>query len=105
LLRVNETDITPLDFTSRILVNQWKLEPFEEELTVMKVTIKGEGKTIEYKLLDRYDTATNTSSMARTTGLYLYCCRQPCLQKIFSQGKEYFPPELIGNDKNVLTLC
>jgi saccharopine dehydrogenase-like NADP-dependent oxidoreductase len=43
----------------------------EEEFTVMKVIIKGEGKTIEYNLLDRYDTATQTTSMARTTG---YTC-------------------------------
>ncbi len=43
----------------------------EEEFTVMKVILKGENKTIEYTLLDRFDTGTKTSSMARTTG---YTC-------------------------------
>lgn len=64
-------DISPLDFTSRLLLNEWKLGPEEEEFTVMKVIVKGEGQTIEYNLIDRYDAATKTSSMARTTG---YTC-------------------------------
>src|SRR5688572_5951095 len=70
-LRIDDTDITPLEFTSKILVEQWKLEPEEEEFTVMKVIVRGENKTIEYTLLDRYDSQTRTSSMARTTG---YTC-------------------------------
>jgi len=32
-LRINDTDITPLEFTSRLLVNEWKLGPEEEEFT------------------------------------------------------------------------
>src|SRR5687768_555411 len=36
-LRINDADITPLEFTSKLLVEQWKLEPEEEEFTVMKV--------------------------------------------------------------------
>ena len=45
-LRINQVDITPLDFTSKLLVNEWKLGPEEEEFTVMKVIVKGDGKTI-----------------------------------------------------------
>ena len=71
-LRIKEVDISPLDFTSRLLLNQWKLEPGEEEFTVMKVIVEGEvngkPKTVQYDLLDRYDVASQTSSMARTTG-------------------------------------
>jgi lysine 6-dehydrogenase len=98
-LRIKEVDITPLDFTSKLLVNQWKLEPEEEEFTVMKVIIKGEGKMIEYNLLDRYDAVTKISSMARTTG---YTCTAAInlISKGLFNSKGVFPPELVGNDKN-----
>ena len=39
-LRINETDISPLEFTSKLLINEWKLGPEEEEFTVMKVIVK-----------------------------------------------------------------
>ncbi len=97
-LRINETDISPLEFTSRLLVDQWKLEPGEKEFTVMKVIITGEGKTIEYDLLDHYDPVTQTSSMSRTTG---YTCT--AVVNLVSKGlfreKGVFPPEFVGRDK------
>ena len=72
---VNDKDIVPLDFVSKLLINKWKLEPDEEEFTVMKVVLEGKqhgkAKRIEYNLLDRYDPVTRTSCMARTTG---YTC-------------------------------
>jgi hypothetical protein len=37
----------------------------KKKFTVMKVIVKGESKTVEYNLLDRYDAVTKTSSMAR----------------------------------------
>jgi saccharopine dehydrogenase-like NADP-dependent oxidoreductase len=97
-LRIKEVDITPLDFTSKLLVNEWKLGSEEEEFTVMKVIIKGEGKTIEYNLLDRYDAATKTSSMARTTGYTCTAAVNLISKELFTE-KGVFPPELIGNKK------
>lgn len=97
-LRFGEQDITPLDFTSKLLVNQWKFEPEEEEFTVMKVIIKGEGKTIEYNLLDRYDAATKTSSMARTTGYTCTAAVNLIAKGLFNE-EGVFPPELVGKDK------
>jgi saccharopine dehydrogenase-like NADP-dependent oxidoreductase len=98
-LRIKEADITPLDFTSKLLVNQWKLEPEEEEFTVMKVIVKGEGKTVEYSLLDRYDAVTKTSSMARTTGYTCTAAVNLIAKGMFSE-KGVFPPELIGKNKD-----
>ncbi|MBC7872779.1 MAG: saccharopine dehydrogenase NADP-binding domain-containing protein [Ferruginibacter sp.] len=97
-LRFEEVDISPLEFTSRLLVNHWKLGPEEEELTIMKVLVKGEDKTIEYNLLDRYDELTKTSSMARTTG---YTCNAAVnlVGKSLFNEKGVFPPELIGKNK------
>ena len=97
--RINKTDITPLEFTSKLLVNEWKLEPEEEEFTVMKVIVKGEGKTIEYSLYDEYDAETKTSSMARTTG-YTCTAAVNLIAKNMFVEKGIFPPELIGKDKN-----
>jgi len=97
-LHIDETDIIPLEFTSKLLVNQWKLEPGEEEFTVMKVIVKSKDKTIEYNLLDRYDAATKTSSMARTTG-YTCAAAVNLIAKHMFNKKGVFPPELVGNDK------
>lgn len=101
-IRMGDVDISPLEFTSRLLVNQWKLEPGVEEFTVMKVIIKGHKKndhiTIAYNLLDRYDKVTNISSMARTTG-YTCTAAVNLIAKGMFTRKGVFPPELIGNDK------
>ena len=102
-LRIDETDISPLEFVSKLLINQWKLEPGEEEFTVLKLIIKGEmngkQKTIEYNLLDYYDRVTGTSSMARTTG-YTCTAAVNLLAKNLFNEKGVFPLELIGKNKN-----
>ncbi len=97
-LRFEEVDITPLEFTSRLLINEWKLGPEEEEFTVMKVIVKGDEKTVEYNLLDRYDVETKTSSMARTTGYTCTAAVNLIAKGLFNE-KGVFPPELIGKDK------
>ena len=101
-IHVDEVDVIPLEFTSKLLVNQWKLEPDEEEFTVMKVIMKGEKdgkqKTIEYFLLDKYDPVTMTSSMARTTGYTCTAAVNLIAKKLFTE-KGVFPPELVGKDK------
>ncbi len=98
-LRIKEVDISPLDFTSRLLVNEWKLEPGEEEFTILKIIMKGEGKTIEYDLLDRYDAATKTTSMARTTGYSCTAAVNLIAKKMFTE-KGVYPPELVGKNKS-----
>jgi saccharopine dehydrogenase-like NADP-dependent oxidoreductase len=97
-LRFDEVDITPLEFTSRLLLNQWKLDPEEDEFTVMKVIIKGEGKTITYDLLDRYDAKSITSSMARTTGYTATAVVNLIAKGLFTE-KGVSPPEIIGKNK------
>jgi saccharopine dehydrogenase-like NADP-dependent oxidoreductase len=101
-LRIHDADISPLEFTSKLLVNEWKLGPEEEEFTVMKVIVKGEKagkeKTIEYDLFDRYDIATKTSSMARTTGYTCTAAVNLVLKGLFTK-KGIFPPELVGKYK------
>ena len=94
--------INPLEFTSAVLLNEWKLGTTEEELTIMKVIVKGtmngQPKTIEYSVLDKYDTATQTSSMSRTTGYTCTAAANAFAEGLFS-GKGVFPPELVGKHK------
>ena len=100
---VNGTEILPLDFTSKILFNEWKLDETEEELTVMRITLRGENKNGEieeiiYNLYDEYCPETQTSSMARTTGYTATAVTNIFLEGLFSQ-KGVFPPELIGKNE------
>jgi lysine 6-dehydrogenase len=97
-LRIDQVDISPLDFTSKLLVNEWKPDAEEEEFTIMKAIIKGEGKTVRYDLFDRYDATTKTSSMARTTGYTCTAAVNLIAKGMFTE-KGVFPPELVGKNK------
>ncbi len=100
-ITINNTAIRPIDFTSKILINDWKLNPDEEEFTVMRVTLKGqlEGKpiTVRYELYDEFEKEEQLSSMARTTGYTATAHAELILQSRFN-GKGVFPPELVGMD-------
>ena len=98
-IEVGSTKISPLQFTSKILFNDWKLGAEEEELTVMKVIVEGEKKKIEYNMLDRYDPKTKTSSMSRTTG-YTCTAAVHLIAKGLFKEKGVFPPELVGKNKD-----
>ncbi len=97
---INGVSISPLDFTSKILFKEWKLGETEEELTVMRISLKGENSSgqqeeIVYNLYDEYCHDTNTSSMARTTGYTATAAANLFLEGIFIE-KGVFPPELVG---------
>lgn len=99
-IEVNGNKVTPLDFTSKVLFNEWKLGETEEELTVMRVTVKGKndkGETEEvvYNLYDEYCTETKTSSMSRSTGYTATAAANLFLEGLFRE-KGVFPPELVG---------
>ncbi len=71
-LAIGDQRVRPLDLTARLLIDDWKLEPGEQEFTAMRVEVEGlEGSQRVVKrvdLLDRTDPSTGDSSMARTTG-------------------------------------
>lgn len=72
---LNGARIRPLDVTARLLFDAWRFQPGEADLTAMRVIVEGRRADrrvrYTYDLLDRYDAATGTLSMARTTG---YTC-------------------------------
>ena len=99
-ININGVDISPLEFSSKILFNEWKLGDTEEEITVMRITLTGtnkigESKTIVYNLHDEFCQKTNASSMARTTGYTATAAANLFLDGLFSE-KGVFPPELVG---------
>ena len=102
-IMINGAEVSPLDFTSKILFNEWKLGETEVELTIMRVTLKGENingeiEEIVYNLYDEYCPETQTSSMARTTGYTATAVANLFLEGLFME-KGIFPPELIGKQE------
>ncbi|MEN8200968.1 MAG: saccharopine dehydrogenase C-terminal domain-containing protein [Bacteroidota bacterium] len=92
--------VSPLEFTSKILFNEWRLGDEEEELTVMRVTVKGvnaqdQTEEVVYSLYDAYNKETGTSSMARTTGYTATAAANMFMDGLFAE-KGVFPPELVG---------
>lgn len=102
-IEINGSLVSPLDFTSKLLFNEWKLGDTEEELTVLRVTLKGENsegqkEEVVYSMHDEYNKDTETSSMARTTGYTATAAANLFLDGLFSE-KGVFPPELLGKHK------
>ncbi len=91
--------ISPMEFTSSLLFDQWKLGETEPEFTLMQIKIADAEKTISYDLYDEYDAATQTSSMGRTTGYTSTAALNMLIEKLFT-AKGVFPPELVGKDEN-----
>ena len=71
-ISIGDRLISPLEVTTEVLISNWQLEAGEQDLSVLRVIASGvkENKeaTVQYDLLDHYDTSTNITSMARTTG-------------------------------------
>jgi len=91
----------PIDVTAHLLKKHWELENNETEFTVMRIKIsgteQGQSVTYQYDLYDEYDSATRTTSMARTTG---YAC-SAAANLVLEQGfdiKGVSPPEKVASD-------
>jgi saccharopine dehydrogenase-like NADP-dependent oxidoreductase len=95
---VKGQQISPMEFTSALLFDLWKLGETEEEFTLMQIKISDAEKTICYDLYDEYDAATQTSSMSRTTGYTCTAALNMLIEKLFTE-KGVFPPELVGKDE------
>lgn len=94
--------LAPLELSAKLLFDAWEFAPGEEDLTAMIVEVEGlkagRRMTHRFTLLDRYDRATLTTSMARTTG---YTCTAGV--RLVAQGlythAGISPPEMIGRDE------
>lgn len=82
--------VRPRDVTETLLFDAWQFAEGEPDLTVGRFTIEGvqNGRRVRhtYDLLDYYNTDTETSSMARTTG---YTCA--AMVRLVAQGDWTMP--------------
>lgn len=93
--------IVPRDVTEALLFHAWQFEEGEPDLTVVRLVVEGsqDGKRLRhtYNLLDYYNTETETSSMARTTG---YTCT--AMANLVARGlwtePGVAPPEVVGRN-------
>ena len=98
-IEINGVSVRPLDFTAKVLFPKWKLREGEGDVTVMRVMVWGESdgrkRRYTYDLLDRYDAATDTTSMARTTGYTATTAVRMLAHGLYDRVG-ISPPEFIG---------
>lgn len=103
LMEIDGIKIKPVNISAKLLFPLWKLEENEPEFTYMQLQIKGKERNSEreylYKMFDRFDEETKTSSMARTTG---YTCNAVAdlILKGKYKRKGISPPEYLGEDED-----
>lgn len=101
-VNIDGNSIRPIDLSSKLLFPIWKFEKGEADVTVMRITIKGEmneiPQKIVYHLYDEYDHKNQISSMARTTG---YTCTAVAHLILNGTYREFGinPPEFLGRKK------
>ncbi|MBI4912925.1 MAG: saccharopine dehydrogenase NADP-binding domain-containing protein [Acidobacteria bacterium] len=93
--------VVPLDLTTRLLFPLWQMGEGEEDFTVMRVIVEGasqgQPRRFVYDLLDRFDAATGTTSMARTTGYTCTAAVRAVAQGRFNR-RGISPPEFLGRE-------
>lgn len=98
-IQIGDQKVVPLQLTSKLLFHHWRYKPGEKDQTIMRVEIKGieNKKKVQYiyDLHDEYDTATQMSSMARTTGITA-CAVAECILSGKWKKTGVIPPEFIG---------
>lgn len=93
--------VVPRDVTESLLFDAWRFNDGDLDLTVLRIVIEGtkDGRPERhtYNLVDHYNPATETMSMARTTG---YTCT--AMVNLVARGVWTQPglatPEVIGRD-------
>ncbi len=98
----NGEQVRPMDLTVKLLLPLWKLKENEKEFTILKVKVEGlknkKNKTYVYDLYDEFETSTNTTSMARTTGYTCTAAANLVAKNIYTK-KGISPPEFLGENK------
>jgi saccharopine dehydrogenase-like NADP-dependent oxidoreductase len=91
--------VKPIDVTAKLMFEQWQMGEDEEDLTVMQVIMDGhqDGKRVrrDFYMVDSFDKATHTTSMARTTGYTCSIVARQVLAGMFTR-KGICPPEFVG---------
>jgi len=93
------TSLRPIDLTTALLFPLWQLQPGERDMTVMRIQVEGlaaaQPVRYTYDLLDRFDDASGTTSMARTTGYAATMALRLLAEGRFDKPGVH-PPETLG---------
>jgi len=96
---VRGQQVRPIDMTSRLLFDAWKMPADERDLTVMRVELVGTERDQKVKwtfdLLDFFDEESGIHSMARTTGYTATLVARMVLDGSFDRPG-INPPEFVG---------
>lgn len=96
--------IKPIDLTTNLMFSQWKMQPNEKDMTIMRIIIEGtkngEKRKVIYDLIDFYDKKTDTTSMARTTGYTCTAVANLLLENKYNTTG-IIAPEYLGKDEKV----
>ncbi len=99
LVDVEGQMVSPLAVTSKLLFEQWRMAPGDEDITIMQVIVEGrKGQkqlAYTYDLFDTFDKETQTHSMARTTGYTCAIVARQVASGLFTR-KGICPPEFVG---------
>jgi lysine 6-dehydrogenase len=101
-VKVEGNKVSPLAF-SRALLDRELSEGDPEDVTVMRVEVKGRAGRITYDLVDYYDRENKVSSMGKTTGFTGSIVTQ-MVGTGEVKGKGVIPPEVALNGKAVKRL-
>jgi saccharopine dehydrogenase-like NADP-dependent oxidoreductase len=100
-IAAGSAQVRPIDVTSALLFQQWRLDRGEPEFTAMEITVRGQAgeapREYVYRLLDRTDERTGASSMARTTGYTCTAAARLVIEGRFTRTG-ICPPEYVGAD-------
>jgi saccharopine dehydrogenase-like NADP-dependent oxidoreductase len=101
-IEVRGQSVVPRDLTSELIFKRWKLRDGEEDLTVMQVVVEGpsgeDDLTYTFDMLDSFDRATGTTSMARTTGYTCSVVARQVASGLFRRPGVN-PPEYVGREE------
>jgi lysine 6-dehydrogenase len=102
-IEVGGKTIKPIELTTRLLFPFWLPEKGERDFTILDLFIEGiknENRSLHhYFIFDSYDTISETSSMAKTTG-YTCCAAARFLLEQKFERKGICPPEYLGEDES-----
>jgi lysine 6-dehydrogenase len=104
-IKIGNQMVSPLEFTSKLLFDHWKLGPGEVDLTVMRIEVEGisEGKIKKhtFDLYDEYDPVSGIHSMARTTGYAASMAARLLLSGIYKEIG-ITVPEFLGKNEGIV---
>lgn len=103
---VDGNEVIPLEFTKKMLFDQWKLMDREADLTVMRIVAEGQDaegatKKISFDLYDQPDASLGIHSMARTTG-YAATSALRMIDAGLLNKPGIHMPEFLGKDKSIV---